>query len=81
MKCIRTFTFGFFTQDQLEDQTNIDENNPEMALDLFMLDFGWGKKVDIDTDQPYVLLLEEEPEEIEDKDFHEDMILWEESNV
>ena len=69
MKTIMTYTFGLYdSHDQLIDSTNIDENNPDFAWDLFV-EFSKHesyKDINSDTAQYHVELIEEVPEEVED---------------
>ena len=63
MKCYNYYLY--LGDDSLIDQTQIDEDNDEFALDLFLNEFGWGSKLSIDEIRQ-LYITKEEIEENED---------------
>lgn len=49
--------------DELLDETQLDENDEELALDLFMNEFGWNKKLSKDELMTVYVISEEVYEE------------------
>ncbi|MFC1453655.1 hypothetical protein ACFLQL_00560 [Verrucomicrobiota bacterium] len=40
----KNYVFGLYDGDKLLDTTNLDEDDPEYARELFLDEFGWGDK-------------------------------------
>lgn len=42
---VNNYVFNLICKDQIIDTTNLDENDPEYAMELFLNEFGWNKKL------------------------------------
>ena len=57
------YRFGLYNNDQLLDETNLNENDPDHAMYLFMNEYGWGEKLPLEQlDVTSVVLIDEEEE-------------------